>query len=233
MNIFYIPTPTGNTIVLPEEESLHCVRVLRMKKGDEMELMDGNGLIYRARITHAHDKKCEAEILADPVVVPRRPFRIHVAIAPPKSIDRFEWFLEKATEIGIDRITPVFCEHSERTVLKTERLQKVLVSAMKQSQQAWLPLLDAPARWKDFANAPHEADKFICTCTAGNDLLLKKLYKPSHSVTILIGPEGDFSENEIQQALTAGFKECSLGSSRLRTETAGVAACHTIHILNS
>ena len=167
-----------------------------------------------------------------PVLVPQRPYRIHVAIAPTKSIDRLEWFLEKTTEIGIDRITPVFCAHSERTVLKTERLQKVLVAAMKQSKQAWLPQLDAPVKFSSFVAAPNDDDRFICTCTSGEELLLKKQYQPLHSVTLFIGPEGDFTGEEIKAATASGFRECSLGSSRLRTETAGIAACHSIHILN-
>lgn len=232
MNIFYIEPPGGTSVTLSEEESNHCVRVLRMKEGDTLDMMDGKGHFYKGRIVHAHAKKCEVEILEDPLYITPRPYRIHIAIAPTKSTDRFEWFLEKATEIGIDRITPVFCEHSERTVLKTERLQKVLVSAMKQSKQAWLPQLDEPVKFSAFLSVQRETESFICTCTAGENLLLKKQYQPMHGVTLFIGPEGDFTENEIGEAMKNGFKECSLGSSRLRTETAGLAACHAIHILN-
>ena len=232
MNIFYISPPSGPVLVLPEEESNHCIRVLRMKQGDAIELMDGQGSFYRGIIARADARKCEVEITGEPVLVPRRPFRIHIAIAPTKSIDRLEWFLEKTTEIGIDRITPVFCAHSERTVLKSERLQKVLVAAMKQSKQAWLPQLDAPVKFSSFVAAQNEDDRFICTCTAGEALLLKKQYQNLHSVTLFIGPEGDFTAEEISAAIAAGFRECSLGSSRLRTETAGITACHSIHVLN-
>jgi 16S rRNA (uracil1498-N3)-methyltransferase len=232
VNIFYIPAPGGSSIIIPEEESTHAVRVLRMKDGEAIEMMDGKGYFYKGRILRAHARNCEVEILGEPQFIPPRPYRIHLAIAPTKSNDRFEWMLEKATEIGVDRITPVFCEHSERTVLKIERLQKVLVSAMKQSMQAWLPLLDEPVKFNAFLQANREEDSFICTCTAGEDLLLKKQYQPLHSVTLLVGPEGDFTEQEIREAIGKGFRECSLGSSRLRTETAGLAACHAIHILN-
>ena len=212
---------------------MHCVRVLRMKAGDPIVLADGQGHLFVALITRAHEKRCEAEITGHPKMVERQPYTITVGIAPTKNTDRMEWFLEKATEIGIDTVVPLICEHSERRTLKTDRLRKVLVAAMKQSLRAWLPVLEEPVSFADYIARAPEGDRFICNSAAGHDRLLKNQYMPGRNAVLLIGPEGDFSEPELRAAAAAGFHPCSLGTARLRTETAGLVACHTIHLLNT
>jgi 16S rRNA (uracil1498-N3)-methyltransferase len=156
-----------------------------------------------------------------------------MAVAPTKNIDRFEWFLEKATEIGVDEITPLFCEHSEREIVKLQRLEKVLVSAMKQSLKAWLPILHPPVKFNEFVSKERKGQKFIGYCETGIESALSTIYIPGNDTVILIGPEGDFSKHEVDHATKSGFLPVSLGSSRLRTETAGIVACHSIGILNS
>ncbi len=231
MQLFYNPRIEGNSCVLSEEESWHCMKVLRLTEGDPIDLTDGLGNFYHGKLTKIHHKGCLVEI-ATTRFVPANLWHLHVAIAPTKNIDRFEWFLEKATEIGIDEITPLFCEHSERTVIKPERLEKVLVSAMKQSLKSRLPKLNEPVKLKSFINGDFPLQKFICYCETGNESELRKIYVAGSSALLLIGPEGDFSKNEVEMAVKSGFIPVSLGTSRLRTETAGIVACHTINLLN-
>ncbi len=231
MQLFYISRTEDNFCVLNEDESWHCMKVLRLGEGDEIDLTDGIGNFYHGRLTKINQKGCQVEIIsAKPD--DRQPWHLHIGIAPTKSIDRFEWFLEKATEIGIDEITPLFCEHSERETVKMQRLEKVLVSAMKQSLKAWLPALHEPARFRDFISRDFPGQKFIGYCETGIESELHDIYATGSDVLILIGPEGDFSKSEVELAVKSGFMPISLGRGRLRTETAGIVAAHTIGLLN-
>ena len=232
MHIFYTPDLSGNTYTLDETESKHCVRVLRLEKGDEIMLVDGRGGFYTAEIADPNPKRCAVTVVKSEQNFGERRFQVHLAIAPTKNIERIEWFLEKATEIGINRVIPLLCRYSERKEIKNERLEKVMVSAMKQSLKAYLPQLDDLTKFKDLINQPFEGQKFIAHCEEQHRDLLKNLVVPNQNYLILIGPEGDFSTDEIEMALKAGFQPVSLGESRLRTETAGVVACHTFNLLN-
>lgn len=232
MHIFYTPDISGKTYVLNEVESKHCIRVLRLEKGSEITLVDGRGGFYTAEIADPNPKKCAVNVIQSELNFGLRNFQVHVGIAPTKNIERMEWFLEKATEIGINKVTPLLCRYSERKDIKTERLEKVMVSAMKQSLKAYLPQLDELTKFNDFIRQPFEGQKFIAHCEEQQRDLLKNLVIPNQNYLILIGPEGDFSSEEIDLALNAGFKPVSLGESRLRTETAGVVACHTFNLLN-
>ena len=231
MSLFYAPN-IETSPVLPEEESEHAIRVLRLKEGDEVRITDGKGFFYQAIITHAHTKHCEVDIIETQPQTPLWPVQIHIAVAPTKQIDRMEWFIEKATEIGIDAITFLNCRYSERREIKTARLEKILISAMKQSQQARLPQLTGMTTFQDFINRPFNGSKYIAHCEAGKKSLLKHIYPVGENVLILIGPEGDFSTEEIALAIEHGFQPVTLGQSRLRTETAALVACHSIHLIN-
>lgn len=232
MHIFYTPDLSGQHYTLDEAESKHCVRVLRLEKGDEIILVDGRGGWFTAAIEDPNPKRCAVRVVEEKRNFGKRNFRVHIAIAPTKNIDRTEWFLEKATEIGIDRVTPLLCQHSERKEIKTDRLEKVMVSAMKQSLKAYLPQLDEMTKFTDFIRQPFDGQKFIAHCEEQQRELLKNVVRPGENYLILIGPEGDFSPEEIRMAIQSGFQPVSLGESRLRTETAGVVACHTFNLLN-
>lgn len=232
MQLFYTPDISSNVYTLSKEESRHCIMVLRKHIGDEVHLIDGKGGFYTARITDDNSKSCKLEIINVQKRFGESPYYIHIAIAPTKSNDRFEWFLEKATEIGVNEITPIICDNSERKVLKLERMNKILVSAMKQSNRAYLPQLNELTSFKDFVPANSNENRFIAHCEKDEKPLLKDLLIKGENTLLLIGPEGDFSKNEIQLAKENKFSAISLGSSRLRTETAGVVACHTINLIN-
>lgn len=232
MHIFYTPDISGNTYTLDETESKHCVRVLRLEAGDEITLVDGRGGFYRAEITDPNPKRCAVKVVKSDLNYGQRNFSVHVAIAPTKNIERIEWFLEKATEIGIHRVTPLLCHHSERKEIKHDRLEKVMISAMKQSLKAYLPQLNEMTKFSRFIQQPFEGQKFIAHCDEQYRELLKNAVKPNENYLILIGPEGDFSLEEISMAIDAGFVPVSLGESRLRTETAALVACHTFNLLN-
>lgn len=229
--IFYAPDIL-RTSMLPEDESQHCIRVLRKQVGDKILVTDGKGYFYESEITHPHPKRCEINIITTINVPKSWEGDIHIAFAPTKNIDRVEWFAEKATEIGIDRLSPLLCFHSERRQLKHERMEKILVSAMKQSQKAVLPQLDDLINFSTFIKQEFKGQKFIAHCYEGEKKLLKDIYSPNEDVLILIGPEGDFSVQEVEEAIHNGFQPISLGKSRLRTETAALVACHSIHALN-
>ena len=207
--------------------------MLRLKEGEEVEVVDGKGHLHLCRILNANAKNCAVEIVGTTDVKPHWGCRITVAIAPTKNMDRMEWMAEKVTEMGVDRIVPLLCRYSERKVLKTERLRKILVAAMKQSLKATLPQLDDLTPFDDFMKALPDGQRFIAYCDPAiprRDFVKECL--PESDVTILVGPEGDFSQSEIRAALDAGFIPVSLGDSRLRTETAGVFACAAIHTIN-
>jgi len=236
MQLFYSPDILRNTIPqqvqLGEEESAHCVRVLRKKAGDTIQITDGRGGFFEAVVNNNDPKKCLVTIVSASGVLSQRPFRLHLAVAPTKNTDRFEWFLEKATEIGITEITPIICEHSERTVLRTDRLQKILISAMKQSMNLHLPVLNEPVKLADFLKREFAGQKFIGYVEEKQEVLLKDRYQKGSDCVILIGPEGDFSKDELEKAKDKGFETISLGNSRLRTETAALVATMTINLLN-
>lgn len=232
MHRFFAPG-IEDTLTLPEEESQHAVRVLRLKEGDAVEVVDGKGTLFQCRISLAHSKKCGVEIVEKQSIPPHWGNKIVMCVAPTKNLDRIEWLAEKCTEIGMDRLIPLRCRYSERKELKTERLQKILVSAMKQSLKASMPQLDEMTPVLEVINMPFEGQKFICYCDdAVERRLLAQEYRPGTDTMILIGPEGDFSREEVDAALKNGFVAVSLGESRLRTETAAVAACFTCHTIN-
>lgn len=229
--IFFTPD-ISTDVELPADEAQHCIKVLRKKEGDEILLADGKGAFYDATIVQANSKHCIVQI-ENKIDKPKEwGFNLHIAFAPTKNIDRIEWFAEKATEIGIDRLTPLLCQHSERKEIKASRIEKILVSAMKQSQKAVLPHLDPMTPFSEFVKQPFYGQKFIAHCYPQQKVQLKDAYEKGSDVLILIGPEGDFSEEEVEEAIKHGFQPISLGESRLRTETAALAACHTIHVLN-
>jgi len=235
MNLFYEPALTpelsGTVISLDAEESNHCTRVLRMRMGDSIHLTDGRGNLYSGSLVSEHPKHCEVavEFLH---ATPKKPYRLHIAIAPTKSIDRFEWFLEKATEIGIDEITPLLCERSERTNIRIDRLQKILVSAMKQSMNLHLPILNHPLHSELFISQVTGNQKYIGYIEEKQEVHLKQLMKPADDVVLMIGPEGDFTTREVDLAQSQGFICVSLGDSRLRTETAGIVGCMIVNLGN-
>lgn len=229
--IFYAPDiQQDNT--LPQDESAHCVRVLRKKEGDEILITDGKGHFFDAEIVDAHQKHCVVNITQTRVEPKPWSNYLQIAFAPTKNLDRIEWFAEKATEIGIDHFTPLLCRYSERKEIKLPRIEKILISAMKQSQKAVLPQLDEMISFSSFIRKPFDGQKFIAHCYPQEKQLLKHIYKANGNVLLLIGPEGDFSEQEVEEALKYGFEPISLGESRLRAETAALVACNTIQVLN-
>lgn len=222
-----------NSDTLPESDSQHAIRVLRMKTGDTIDVVDGKGHRFLCRLIDPHPKHAVVEIVERMDLPPVWPNRIVIGIAPTKHLDRMEWVVEKLTEIGVNRIVPLRCRHSERKELKRERLEKIAVSAMKQSLKATLPTIDEMTDFKRFVSETGTSQRFIAYCddTISRKLLAKE-YKAYDDTTILIGPEGDFSQEEIRLALDSGFRPVTLGDNRLRTETAAVVACDTCHIIN-
>ncbi|MCF8304761.1 MAG: 16S rRNA (uracil(1498)-N(3))-methyltransferase [Bacteroidales bacterium] len=234
MQLFFAPelNPQLKEYVLDELESRHCVKVLRMKTGDILHLTDGRGHLYVGRLTDDHIKKCRVEIEEVQQEQDKRDFHLHIAVAPTKNINRFEWFLEKATEIGIDEITPLLCEHSERKHIKPDRLERILSGAMKQSLKTCLPKLNPMVKLNEFVSQDFSGQKFIAYVEKHQPDSLQNWYKQKGDVLILIGPEGDFSPGEVQLAMDHGFEPINLGPNRLRTETAALIACHTINLIN-
>lgn len=231
MHLFYTPDINSQT-ALPDEEAGHAVRVLRLQSGDEVELTDGQGNFYRAEIITATPKHCLVRIIETMPQALLWSGHLHIAMAPTKNMDRTEWFAEKATEIGFDELTFLNCRFSERKVIKTERIEKILVSAMKQSLKARLPRLNEMTDFARFVTQPFEGQKFIAHCYKGTKPLLKEVVKSGQDALVLIGPEGDFSEEEVALAEANGFIPISLGRSRLRTETAALVACHILQMAN-
>lgn len=237
MYLFYCPDiETRQT--LSEEESAHCVRVLRYSVGDEILITDGKGTTYTARITNPHPKHCDFEILSREKQEKHHAFHLHIAIAPTKNIERMEWAIEKCVEIGVDEITPLLCRFSERKQLRTDRLEKIILSAAKQSLTPYLPVLHELTPYDEFIQMTNhqsqitDVQRFIAHCYKEDKRLLKDEIERGRDVLVLIGPEGDFSEQEVADALQSGFVPVSLGNSRLRTETAAVVACHTAVLIN-
>lgn len=229
MWLFYTPD-IADDMELPQEEAGHCIRVLRMKEGDRLRLTDGKGSFYDAEITSATGKRCMVHILGKESQPRLWNGDLQIAVAPTKLMDRNEWFVEKAVEIGVNRITFISTEHSERDVIKMERIEKIAVSAMKQSQKAALPVLEGMVRFRDLVQDGFKGDRFIAHCEPGRKELLQDVLVGGHDARVLIGPEGDFSPAEIKMALEAGYRPVSLGPSRLRTETAALVAVHIMNL---
>lgn len=234
MHLFYTPdiTPNATAYFLNEEESKHCTRVLRLTQGDEINLIDGKGGLYTATISDAHPKRTILHINKVITEYGKRNHYLHIAIAPTKNMERLEWFLEKATEIGIDEVSLIITQHSERKEAKTERLNKIITSAVKQSLKAYHPVLNEVNGFNKFLSQPFDGQKFIAHCAGGDKQELRNIIEPNGRYLILIGPEGDFSEKEIADALQSDYKAITLGTSRLRTETAALEACFEINFLN-
>ncbi|WP_027879061.1 16S rRNA (uracil(1498)-N(3))-methyltransferase [Mesoflavibacter zeaxanthinifaciens] len=233
MQLFYNSdiSEQNNTFTFPKDESRHIVKVLRKKVGDILYITNGNGFLFTAKITIADQKNCVVSIENSEFKKPTD-YKLHLAVAPTKMNDRYEWFLEKATEIGITSITPIFCDHSERKNVKLDRFEKILQSAMKQSLHLYLPTLNQPISFKDYINQGFSGDLFIAHCEETDKKSLKSEIKPNTEITILIGPEGDFSVNEIETAIKNKFIPVTLGNTRLRTETAAIVACHSVAFIN-
>jgi 16S rRNA (uracil1498-N3)-methyltransferase len=234
MQLFYNSelTATSQQFTFDKTESRHIVRVLRKKENDKIFITNGKGKLFTSEILIANDKKCLVKIIRTEAFKKPWSYYLHIAIAPTKLNDRFEWFLEKATEIGIDEITPIICEHSERKVVKLERLEKIIQSAAKQSLKYHFPKLNEPVTFNQFINSNFDGQLFIAHCEETAKKSLKTALKPKLNTIVLIGPEGDFSTKEIMQSLEHNFIPVSLGESRLRTETAGIVAVHSVAFTN-
>ncbi len=234
MQLFYNPNldETSTQFYFDSEESKHIVRVLRKKVNDEVLITNGNGLMLSAKIMDSNPKKCEVEITGVKKVHQKNHW-LHMVVAPTKMNDRFEWFLEKATEIGVNEITPVLCERSERKTIKLDRYKKVIQSAMKQSFQAYLPQLNDLTNFNDIIETPTTGGLFIAHCDDSEKFELKRRLIPDKPITILIGPEGDFTHREIKAAKEKGYLPVSMGRNRLRTETAAIVACTTVAMINN
>ena len=224
MHLFYCPLPMVGTFELPEDEAHHARSVLRLSAGDPIGLLDGRGTLAQAEITHVDKRQVLVNITSENRIDRERRARIHLAVAPTKQMERFEWMLEKCTEIGVDRITPLITQRTERAHLRHDRLNKVLISAMKQSQRAWLPVLDTPVELRTLL-AGALPDQCCFGWCEGECAAITKAYRPTGNALMLIGPEGDFTPEEAEELRTVHFQAVSLGEARLRTETAAVVAC--------
>jgi 16S rRNA (uracil1498-N3)-methyltransferase len=234
MHLFYTPNidPSHPQFFLTEEESKHAIRVLRLEVGSAVQLIDGRGGLYTAEISDAHPKRTILQIKNITAGYGKRNHYLHIAIAPTKNIERTEWFLEKATEIGIDEISLIICQRSERKEAKAERLNKIITAAIKQSLKAYHPVLNEPRTLNELLAAPFDGQKFIAHCEDKEKVDLSTALEKQGRYLILIGPEGDFTSNEIDTALQNGYKAITLGNSRLRTETAALEACFEVNFLN-
>ena len=233
MQLFYNPdiNETTERFSFDKEESRHIIKVLRKKDSDILHVTNGLGLLFETEITLASDNKCIVEVLSIKKSEKSK-FHLHLAVAPTKMNDRFEWFLEKVTEIGIQEITPVICDRSERKVINKDRFEKIILSAMKQSNETFLPKLNDAISFKEFIKQKNKGLQLIAHCEETDKKSLKEVLKTDEDVTILIGPEGDFSDKEITLAIQNNFQPVMLGNTRLRTETAAVVACHSVVFFN-
>jgi len=234
MQLFYNKeiTETDDEFEFSREESKHIAKVLRKKEGDVLHITDGKGYLYKGIITFSNPNKCIILLKEKELRHPKK-YKLHLAVAPTKMNDRYEWFLEKATEIGIDEITPIICDHSERKVIKPARFERILQSAMKQSLQCYLPKLNPAIPFSEFIQKENKDQLLIAHCEETNKQSLKDILNLQNNTTLLIGPEGDFSSKEIQSALDKGYTPVTLGETRLRTETAAIIAAHSVAFLNT
>ena len=233
MQLFYNATinEATETFSFDREESKHIIKVLRKKDGDILFVTNGLGFLFKTEIVLASDSKCTVQMVSFEKAA-AAPYQLHLAVAPTKMNDRYEWFLEKATEIGIQEITPIICDRSERKVINIERFEKIILSAMKQSNELYLPKLNPAISFKEFMKQKNKGLQLIAHCEETDKKTLKSVLQSNTDVTILIGPEGDFSEKEIALALEQNYIPVSLGNTRLRTETAAVVACHSVVFFN-
>ncbi|MFW5804221.1 MAG: 16S rRNA (uracil(1498)-N(3))-methyltransferase [bacterium] len=231
MHVFYTPFIDEQDFILPLEESRHCVNVLRLKKNDKIICVDGKGGYYEAEIIDPNPKKCQFRIISSKKEVERK-YHLHLAIAPTKNIERFEFFIEKATEIGIDEITPVSSLNSERKHIRLDRLERIAVAAMKQSIKCKFPRINEMVSLEEFLKRDIKGQKFIAHCHQGIKLTLVSACRPGGNLTVLIGPEGDFDNTEVETAIKQGYREVTLGENRYRTETAAILAVHSIYLLH-
>lgn len=233
MQLFYNSELTEHSVqvTFSKEESKHIIKVLRKSVGDELHITNGKGWLFIAKITLADIKNCLTDIVSK-TFHPKKNYQVHLAVAPTKMNDRYEWFLEKATEIGVDSITPIICNHSERKTINAERFEKILLAAMKQSNQYYLPTLQSQINFNEFIKQNFSEQKFIAHCEDTDKKSLKSVLKPETDVLMMIGPEGDFSVKEIETAIKNQFIPVTLGTTRLRTETAAIVACHTVALMN-
>jgi len=233
MQIFYAPDIAGDTYTLDEKESKHIIRVLRMIKGADVRLIDGQGNLYEGIISDPDQKRCTIKVTGRIYDFEKRNYRLHIAISPLKNPERFEWFVEKSVEIGIDEITPLVCRNTEKPGIKSDRVNNLIISAMKQSLKATRTVLNDTCNFKDFIKMDLKGIMMIAHCDNSIERTkISDVYSKNENAVILIGPEGDFSKEEIDSAIKSKFSPVHLGPSRLRTETAGVAACHSIYFLN-
>jgi 16S rRNA (uracil1498-N3)-methyltransferase len=233
MQLFYNTTINESTesLIFDKEESKHIIKVLRKKDGDILFVTNGLGYLFKTEVVLASDVKCTVQIVSFEKA-PKPKIQLHLAVAPTKMNDRYEWFLEKATEIGIQEITPIICDRSERKVINTDRFEKIILSAMKQSNALFLPKLNPAISFKDFVKQKKEGIQLIAHCEETDKKSLKSVIRANENATILIGPEGDFSDKEIALALEHDYLPVTLGHTRLRTETAAIVACHSVVFLN-
>lgn len=229
MDSYYTPDVSGNKITLPPDESMHCVKVMRRRVGDHINVVDGKGNLYQTRLEVAERAACILEVEQVEQEYKKLSYHLHIGIAPTKNIDRFEWFLEKSTEIGVGAITPLLCEHSERKHLRYDRLKRILISAMKQSNKAYLPDLNDMISFGEWVKKVDADQKYIAHCDDSGTRQNIWRIPQRPSIAIAIGPEGDFSSPEIASAIELGFSPISMGDHRLRTETAGVVACSAVY----
>lgn len=233
MQVFYIRDISGKICSLDEKESRHCIKVLRLKKGDEVKMIDGKGNLFSGRIADADPGRCNIEVTHITNDFEKRDYRLHIAISPLKNPDRFELFIEKSVEIGIDEITPIICSRTEKPGIRHERVSSLIISAMKQSLKAKDTVLNKTVSFNEFIRTIDKGNLMIAHCSNETEKKsIKDVCKKGDDAVILIGPEGDFSEEEIIAAVKEGFCPVHLGRSRLRTETAGIAACHSVYFIN-
>ena len=234
MQIFYAPDIYDNNYILNETESKHCIKVLRMTAGVPVKLIDGKGNLYEGIISDPDPQKCIVTITKMSESFEKRDYKLHIAISPLKNSERFEWFVEKSVEIGIDKITPLICNRTEKQSVKSERIEKIIISAMKQSLKTFGTILNPPCNFNDFISESSDSVKMIAHCneSLNNRISISQTCKKGNNAVILIGPEGDFTESEIDAAIQCNYLPVHLGKSRLRTETAGIIACHSVYFLN-
>jgi 16S rRNA (uracil1498-N3)-methyltransferase len=233
MQIFYTNNISGNTAVFNAEESLHGIKVLRLRNGEPLSFTDGQGNMYESEITSDDFRKMEVRIISVVPLYGKRGYTLHLAVSPLKNHDRFEWLIEKAVEMGVDEITPVICDRTEKPTIRKDRVQKVIISAMKQSVKAYLPHLNDAVSFSEFISGQMKGNKLIAHCNANIARVpLTECIQHGKDVEILIGPEGDFSEEEVELAINKGFSSVHMGNSRLRTETAGIVACCSAYLAN-
>jgi 16S rRNA (uracil1498-N3)-methyltransferase len=233
MQIFYVPDINGDSCVLDETESRHVIRVLRMARGEKLKIVDGTGNLFEGLITEPDPSACEVKITGVTREFEKRGYRLHMAVSPIKNQERFEWFVEKSVELGIDEITPLTCRNTEKQGIKKERINNIIISAMKQSLKAYRPVLNEPVAFHEFTGFGHAGIKMIAHCSPGQQRKkISEVYEKGMDALILIGPEGDFTADEVNFAAGNGFIPVHLGTSRLRTETAAIAACHSVYFIN-